>query len=106
MILSGEQLISLSNHLGHSEAVHRRFYQQQESFVEKTQIASMLGLINSGTIVRYKDKPLNQVTMDDILEHVTNEVSNEVDDDDVDDDDNVILGGGVGMWERTKIQVM
>ena len=97
LILSGEQLLSLSNHLGHSEAVHRRFYRQQESFVEKTQIASMLGLINSGTIVKYKDKPLDQVTMDDILEHVTNEVSNEVDDDDddVDDiDDDVTLGGG------------
>ena len=47
-----------------------------------------------------------EVSIEDILEHVTNEVSNEVDDDDVDDDDNVILGGGVGMWERTKIQVM
>ena len=35
-----------------------------------------------------------EVSIEDILEHVTNEVSNEVDDDDVDDDDNVILGGG------------
>ena len=95
--------------MGHSEAVHRRFYRQQESFVGKTQIATMLGLINSGSIVKYKDKPLDQVTMDDILEHVTNAVSNEVadDDDDVDDiDDDVTLGGGVGGWERTKIQVM
>ena len=38
LILSGEQLIHLSNHLGHSEAVHRQFYRQQESFIEKTQI--------------------------------------------------------------------
>ena len=48
-----------------------------------------------------------EVSIEDILEHVTNEVSNEVDDDDDDDDDDdVILGGGVGGWERTKIQVM
>ena len=47
-----------------------------------------------------------EVSIEDILEHVINDVRNEVDDDDVDDDDNVILGGGGGMWERTKIQVM
>ena len=38
-----------------------------------------------------------EVSIEDILEHVINDVSNEVDDDDVDDDDNVILGGGG--WE-------
>ena len=39
-----------------------------------------------------------EVSIEDILEHVTNEVSNEVDDND--DDDDVILGGGVflGGW--------
>ena len=47
-----------------------------------------------------------EVSIEDILEHVINDVSNEVDDDDVDDDVNVVLGGGLGMWERTKIQVM
>ena len=36
LVLSGEELVHLSNHLGHSEAVHRQFYRQQESFIEKT----------------------------------------------------------------------
>ena len=96
MILSGEQLISLSNHLGHSERIHRQFYRQQESFVEKTEIAKMLSLINSGTVVKYKDKPLDQVTINDILEHANNEVSNEVDDDDDDDDDVDDVGKKLG----------
>ena len=86
LILSGEQLIHLSNHLGHSEAVHRQFYRQQESFIEKTQIAKMLGLINSGTVAKYKGQSLDDVTLDDIIEHATNEVINE-DNDEVDDDD-------------------
>ena len=38
LVLNGDELGHLSNHLGHSEAVHRDFYRQQESVIEKTHI--------------------------------------------------------------------
>ena len=56
LVLNGDELGHLSNHLGHSEAVHKTFYRQQESVIEKTQITKMLELINTGTIAKYKGK--------------------------------------------------
>ena len=89
LVLSGEEIVHLSNHLSHSEAVHKTFYRQQESVIEKTQIAKLLELINTGTIAKYKGKSLDDVTLDDIINAATNDVINEpieeVDDDDDDD---------------------
>ena len=38
LVLNGDELGHLSNHLGHSEAVHIDFYRQQELVIEKTHI--------------------------------------------------------------------
>ena len=88
LVLSADEKGHLSNHLGHSDEVHRQFYKQQESAIEKTQISKILGLINTGSIVRFKDKSLDDVTLDDVIIAATDGVTNEpIDDDDDDDDD-------------------
>ena len=53
LVLNGEELGHLSNHLGHSEAVHRGFYRQQESVIEKKHITKILELANTGNIAKY-----------------------------------------------------
>ena len=88
LVLGDDEKSHLSNHLGHSDEVHREFYRQQESTIEKTQITKILGLINTGSVVRFKGKCLDDVTLDDVINAATNDVTNEpIDDDDDDDDD-------------------
>ena len=38
LVLNEEELGHISNHMGHSEAIHKGFYRQQESVIEKTHI--------------------------------------------------------------------
>ena len=85
LVLNGDELGHLSNHLGHSEAVHKEFYRQQESVIEKTHITKMLELVNTGNIAKYKGKTLNDVTLDDLIIAATDDVNNEPIDEDVDD---------------------
>ena len=85
LVLNGDELGHLSNHLGHSETVHRNFYRQQESVIEKTHITKMLELVNTGNIAKYKGKTLNDVTLDDLIIAATDDVNNEPIDEDVDD---------------------
>ena len=75
LVLSGDELGHLSNHLGHSDAVHRTFYRQQESTIEKTQITKILELINTGTVAKYKGKLLDDVTLDDIINAAANDIN-------------------------------
>ena len=85
LVLNGDELGHLSNHLGHSEAVHRDFYRQQESVIEKTHITKMLELVNTGNIAKYKGKTLDDVTLDDLITSATRDINNEPIDDDVDE---------------------
>ena len=88
LVLNGEELGHLSNHLGHSEAVHKEFYRQSESVIEKTHITKMLELVNTGNIAKYKGKTLNEVTLEDLIIAATDDVNNEpIDEDDVELDD-------------------
>ena len=87
MCLNPGEIGNLSNHMGHSESVHKEFYRQTESVIETTQMVKLLQLVNNGKITRYKGKTLKDVAIEDIITAVTNE-ANELkdDDDDVDDD--------------------
>ena len=85
MILDTGELGHLSNHMGHSEAVHKDFYRQQESVIEKTHITKLLQLVNTGKIAKYKGKTLNDISLEDIINAATDDVNNEAIDDDVDD---------------------
>ena len=88
LVLNGDELGHLSNHLGHSEAVHKEFYRQQESVIEKTHITKMLELVNTGNIAKYKGKTLNEVTLEDLIIAATDDVNNEpIDEDDEELDD-------------------
>ena len=87
LVLNGDELGHLSNHLGHSEAVHRDFYRQQESVIEKTHITKMLELVNTGNIAKYKGKSLDEVTLDDLITAATDDVNSEP----IDEDDDVEL---------------
>ena len=86
MILNTGELGHLSNHMGHSEAVHREFYRQQESTIEKTHIAKLLQLVNTGKIAKYKGKTLDDISLEDVITAFTDDVNNEAIDDDDDDD--------------------
>ena len=87
LVLSGDDLGDLSNHLGHSEEVHKTFYRQQESMIEKTKITKMLELINTGTVAKYKGKSLVDVTLEDVINAATDHVNREEPDVDDDEDD-------------------
>ena len=85
MILDSGELGQLSNHLGHSDEVHKTFYRQQESTIEKTHIVKILELVNSGRISHYKGKSLQDVSID-IISAATRE-ANQMPYDDVHFDD-------------------
>ena len=85
LVLNGDELGHLSNQLGHSEALYRDFYRQQESVIEKTHITKLLQLVNTGKIAKYKGKTLNDISLEDIINAATDDVNNEAIDDDVDD---------------------
>ena len=85
LVLNGDELGHLSNHMGHSEAIHKEFYRKQESVIEKTHITKMLELVNTGNIAKYKGKTLNEVTLEDLIIAATDDVNNEPIDDDVDE---------------------
>ena len=87
LVLNGDDLGDLSNHLGHSEEVHKTFYRQQESVIEKTKITKMLELINTGTVAKYKGKSLVDVTLEDVINAATDHVNREEPDVDDDEDD-------------------
>ena len=91
LVLNGDELGHLSNHLGHSEAVHKEFYRQQESVIEKTHITKMLELVNTGNIAKFKGKTLNDVTLEDLISAATEDVNNEPIDEDEELDDDVNL---------------
>ena len=87
LVLSGDELGHLSNHLGHSEAVHKEFYRQQESVIEKTHITKMLELANTGNIAKYKGKTLKEVALDDLIIAATDDVNNEPNEPNDEDDE-------------------
>ena len=90
LVLNGDELGHLSNHMGHSESVHKEFYRKQESVIEKTHITKMLELVNTGNIAKYKGKTLNEVTLEDLIIAATDDVNNEpIDEDDVELDINL-----------------
>lgn len=90
LVLNEEELGHISNHMGHSKAVHKDFYRQQESVIEKTHITKLLQLVNTGNIAKYKGKTLNDVNLKDIITAATEDVNNEPIDDDVDDLDDYL----------------
>ena len=71
MALNPGEIGHLSNHMGHSENVHKEFYRQHESVIEKTHILKILQLVNSGKIKKYKGKILKEVLIEDIITAVT-----------------------------------
>ena len=40
--LNDGEIGHLSNHMGHSESVHKEFYRQQESLIETTHVIKLL----------------------------------------------------------------
>ena len=92
LVLNEEELGHISNHMGHSEAIHKGFYRQQESVIEKTHITKLLQLVNTGNIAKYKGKTLNDVSLQDIITAATEDVINDPIDNDVDDLDDEVDG--------------
>ena len=84
LVLNEGELGHISNHMGHSEAVHKDFYRQQESVIEKTHITKLLQLVNTGNIAKYKGKSLDDVNLEDIITAATDDINNEPIEDDVD----------------------
>ena len=65
-----------------------KFYRQNESTIEKTHITKLLQVVNSGTIAKYKNKTLAEISIEDVITAATDDVNNEtIDDDDNDVDD-------------------
>ena len=96
LVLNEEELGHISNHMGHSQTVHKAFYRQQESVIEKTHITKLLQLVNTGSIAKYKGKTLNDVNLQDVIIAATEDVDNELVDnaaDDLDNDMNDEVGG-------------
>ena len=87
LVLNEDELGHISNHMGHSEAIHKEFYRQQESVIEKTHITKLLNLVNTGNIAKYKGKTLNDVSLEDIISAATEDVNNEPPEDNVEDVD-------------------
>ena len=88
LVLNGEELGLLLNHLGHSDSVHHGYYRQQESMIEVTHITKMLELVNSGTISKYRGKTLDDITLDDLIIAATHDEPIDEDDDEELDDIN------------------
>ena len=86
LVMNESDLGDLSNHMGHSNAVHKRFYKQSESMVGKTKIAKMLEVINQGTIGKYKGKKLEDVTLKDVINIATSNINIDEQEQDVDGD--------------------
>ena len=85
MHLDNDELGNLSNHLGHSDNVHKTYYRLQESVIEKTCVVPLLNLVNNDQIAKYSGKKLNQVPIEDLISAAHKDV-NAMDDDDLDDD--------------------
>ena len=87
MVLNTGELGHLQHHMGHTGTVHNKFYRQNESTIEKTHITKLLQVVNSGTITKYKNKTLAEISLEDVITAATDDVNNETIDDDDDDDD-------------------
>ena len=86
MVLDNGELGQLSNHLGHSDNVHKTFYRQQESVIEKTRVLPLLKLVNDDKIANYYGKTLSEVSLEDIITAAHKEIE------DLDDDFNDNIG--------------
>ena len=76
----------MSNHMGHSKAIHKTFYRLQELTIEKTLITKLLQLVNTGNIAKYKGKTLNNINLEDLISAATDDINLEQNDEDVDGD--------------------
>ena len=86
--LSSNYLEHLSNHLGHDLNIHHNYYQLHESTIETTKIVKLLSLVNSGNLKKYKNKSLDEVDLDEVIE--SHEYDNGIDDENSVDDPGVL----------------
>lgn len=51
-------------HMGHTENVHREYYRQQTDLLEKTKVAKLLLLAESGTIQQFYGKTIDEIELE------------------------------------------
>ena len=56
----------LANFMGHSDAVHKKYYKLPDSILEKSKVAQILIAINSGR-EEFKGRPLSSITRTDVM---------------------------------------
>ena len=78
MNLNNNDIELLSNHLGHSLNVHHKYYRLHESTLETTKVVKLLSLVNSGNISKYKNKEMEDIQLEDIINEEIEQGSNEV----------------------------
>nr|XP_018904939.1 PREDICTED: uncharacterized protein LOC109035682 [Bemisia tabaci] len=66
MALPENQMSWVTKHLGHSLGVHLQHYRQHETALEITKISKMMFAVDHGCLLKFQNKTLDDITLEDI----------------------------------------
>nr|XP_018897196.1 PREDICTED: uncharacterized protein LOC109030598 [Bemisia tabaci] len=70
--LPKNQMSWVTKHLGHNLDVHLTYYRQHETALEIAKVSKLLLAIDSGNLVQFKGKNLDDITLDEIPLNISN----------------------------------